>query len=230
MPDAVEYGGGQASHQSVSRPYGKQRSIVQSKTFGAAHASVSQVDISMELAEIQLALGANRPVAVGHAAVTHAPAVAAGYHAHPAGQVSHQLMSKPYQGEHRSTTQSKAFGAGVAAVADSPNRLHGARGVVTHPVAHAIGHPVAHALAHPVAHAVAHPVAHAIAHPVAHAVAPVVHHASIVAHHAGYVHPDLAEPSPYTCTHAVADGCSGAAFNQAESNDGTDHSVFFVVT
>merc|ERR1719233_2793687 len=44
-----------------------------------------------------------------HAApvVAHAPVVAAGYHARPAGQVSHQSVSKPYQGEHRSTTQSK---------------------------------------------------------------------------------------------------------------------------
>merc|ERR1712106_3240 len=74
-----------------------------------------------------------------HAApvVAHAPVLAAGYHARPAGQVSHQSVSKPYQGEHRSTTQSKAFGASVAAVVDSPNRLHGA---------HSVAHPVAHAL------------------------------------------------------------------------------------
>merc|ERR1712154_108679 len=78
--------------------------------------------------------------------VAHAPVVAAGYHARPAGQVSHQSVSKPYQGEHRSTTQSKAFGAAVAAVADSPNRLHGAKAVVAHPVAHAVAHPVAHAI------------------------------------------------------------------------------------
>jgi len=31
----------------------------------------------------------------------------------------------------------------------------------------------------------------------------------------------LAEPSHYTCTHAVTDDYSDAAFNQAESNDGT---------
>merc|ERR1711862_1016182 len=62
-------GGGQTSHQSVSRPYGEQRSIVQSKAFGAAHASVSQVDNAKGLSEIQPAIGANRPVAVGHAAV-----------------------------------------------------------------------------------------------------------------------------------------------------------------
>ena len=76
------------------------------------------------------------PHALGHSA--YAPVVAAGYHARPAGQVSHQSVSKPYQGEHRSTTQSKAFGATVAAVADSPNRLHGAKAIVAHPVAHAL--------------------------------------------------------------------------------------------
>merc|ERR1711892_1507690 len=82
----VGYGGGQTSHQSVSRPYGEQRSIVQSKAFGAAHASASQVDNSKGLSEIQPAIGANRPVAVGHAAVVpiaahavHAPV----YHAAP---------------------------------------------------------------------------------------------------------------------------------------------------
>merc|ERR1719430_1128795 len=100
---------------------------------------------------------------LGHA--VHGPVVAAGYHARPAGQVSHQSVSKPYQGEHRSTTQSKAFGAGVAAVADSPNRLHGARGVVAHPVA------VAH-------------------NPVVHHAPVVAHHAV-----GGYAQPDLAEPS-----------------------------------
>merc|ERR1711963_846099 len=77
----VGYGAGQTSHQSVSRPYGEQRSIVQSKAFGAAHASVSQVDNSKGLAEVQPAYGANRPVAHGayHAApvVHHGPA----YHA-----------------------------------------------------------------------------------------------------------------------------------------------------
>merc|ERR1712018_379562 len=75
----VGYGGGQTSHQSVSRPYGEQRSIVQSKAFGAAHASVSQVDNSKGLAEIQPAIGANKPVAVGHAAVV--PVAAHAVHA-----------------------------------------------------------------------------------------------------------------------------------------------------
>merc|ERR1712106_607410 len=45
----------------------------------------------------------------------------------------------------------------------------------------------------------------------------------VVAHGAvgGYAQPDYAEPSPYSYTYAVADDYSGAAFNQAESNDGT---------
>merc|ERR1712088_851539 len=77
------YGGGQTSHQSVSRPYGEQRSIVQSKAFGAAHASVSQVDNSKGLSEVQPAFGANRPVAGGayHAApLVHAVHAAPAYH------------------------------------------------------------------------------------------------------------------------------------------------------
>merc|ERR1711874_340923 len=91
--------------------------------------------------------------------------VVGGYHGRPAGQVSHQPVSKPYQGEHRSTTQSKAFGAGVAAVADSPNRLHGAKAVLAHgPAYHAA--PAYHA---PVVHAA--PAYHA---PIVHA-APAYH-------------------------------------------------------
>merc|ERR1712123_418167 len=120
-----------------------------------------------------------------------------------AGQTSHQSVSKPFQGEHRSTVQSKAFGAAVASVSDSPNRLHGARGVIGHPIAHAIAHPVAHA---------------AYAAPVVHA-APV-YHAPIVKAAAGYAVPDLAEVSPYAYNYAVADDYSGAAFNQGETNDG----------
>merc|ERR1712106_930885 len=89
-----------------------------------------------------------------------------------AGQTSHQSVSKPFQGEHRSTVQSKAFGAAIASVSDSPNRLHGARGVIGHPIAHAIAHPVAHA-AHVVHAAPAYhsPIVHAA--PAYHA--PIVH-------------------------------------------------------
>merc|ERR1712123_234402 len=132
------------------------------------------------------------PHALGHSA--YAPVVAAGYHARPAGQVSHQSVSRPYQGEHRSTTQSKAFGASVAAVADSANRLHGAHSVLAHgPAYHAA--PVYHA---PVVHAA--PVYHA---PIVHAApayhAPIVHAA--LAYHAEPAYPN--EPSPYTYTYAV---------------------------
>merc|ERR1712107_905735 len=104
------------------------------------------------------------------------------------GQVSHQSVSKPYQGEHRSTTQSKAFGSHAAVVADAPNRLHGADAVVSHGI-HAVHAPVHHAVHAPVVHA------------------PVVHAAPVVAH--APVH------------HAVHDDYSGAAFQQAENNDGT---------
>merc|ERR1711970_1135988 len=54
---------------------------------------------------------------VGGVAV--APAVAVG-----AGQVSHQSVHKPLQGENRGVTQSKAFGSPVAAVADHPSTTH----------------------------------------------------------------------------------------------------------
>jgi len=151
----------------------------------------------------------------GLGVIAHGPVVAAGYHGRPAGQVSHQSVSKPYQGEHRSTTQSKAFGASVAAVADSPNRLHGARGVVAHaPVYHAA--PAYHA---PIVHAA--PAYHA---PIVHAApayhAPIVHAAP--AYHAP-AYPD--EPSPYTYTYAVADDYSNANFNAAETGDGAGNAA-----
>merc|ERR1712061_900168 len=81
----------------------------------------------------------------GHGLVGHA--------AHPvahvgvgAGQASHVSVSKPFQGEVRHNSQAKAFGANVAAVAEHPNALHGARhaGVVGHGLAHSVvGHGVA---------------------------------------------------------------------------------------
>ena len=102
----------------------------------AVHAPVLPTPVSGSIAPVNY--GANRPVnGYGH------------------GQVSHQSVSKPYQGEHRSTTQSKAFGAHAAVVADAPNRLHGADAVVSHGV-HAVHAPLAH---HGLAH---HGVAHAV--------------------------------------------------------------------
>ena len=65
----------------------------------AVHAPVLPTPVSGAIAPVNY--GANKPVnGYGH------------------GQVSHQSVSKPYQGEHRSTTQSKAFGAHAAVVAD----------------------------------------------------------------------------------------------------------------
>merc|ERR1712128_289633 len=95
-----------------------------------------------------------------------------------AGQVSHQSVSKPFQGEHRSTVQSKAFGAAIASVSDSPNRLYGARGVISHPLAHAVH--AAPAYAAPAYHA-----APAYAAPVFHA-APAYHAAPVIAHAPAY--------------------------------------------
>merc|ERR1712170_201790 len=169
---------------------------------GAVHAPILPTPVSGSVAPVNY--GANRPVnGYGH------------------GQVSHQSVSKPYQGEHRSTTQSKAFGSHAAVVADAPNRLHGADAVVSHGI-HAVHAPVHHAVHAPVHHAVhaAPVVAHAA--PAYHA--PVVAHAAPAYHapvKAGYVADDLAEVSPYSYTYAVADDYSGAAFQQAENNDGT---------
>merc|ERR1712211_213900 len=81
----------------------------------AVHAPVAHTPVSAAVAPVNY--GSNKPVnGYGH------------------GQVSHQSVSKPLQGEHRSTTQSKAFGSHAAVVADAPNRLHGAKGVVAHAV------------------------------------------------------------------------------------------------
>merc|ERR1712088_83312 len=154
-------------------------------------------------------MGAGHHGVIGHGVV-----------ARPAGQVSHQAVSKPLQGEHRGVTQSKAFGATVAAVADRPNILHGARhGVVGHGLAHGVvGHGV-------VGHGIAPPVTHAIARPVVHAApayhAPVVAHAVAhpVAHAVAEVYPD--EISPFTYQYAVADDYSGSNFQAAETDDGT---------
>ena len=41
------------------------------------------------------------------------------------GQISHQSVSKPLQGENRGITQSKALGSSVAAVSDHPSTTHG---------------------------------------------------------------------------------------------------------
>jgi len=178
---------------------------------GAVHAPILPTPVSGSIAPVNY--GANRPVTgYGH------------------GQVSHQSVSKPYQGEHRSTTQSKAFGSHAAVVADAPNRLHGADAVVSHGV-HAVHAPVHHAVhaAPVVAHAVhaAPVVAHAVhaAPVVAHAApayhAPVVAHAAPAYHAPVEAYPD--EVSPYTYTYAVADDYSKSSFNAEEQSDGASN-------
>jgi len=175
---------------------------------GAVHAPILPTPVSGSIAPVNY--GANRPVnGYGH------------------GQVSHQSVSKPYQGEHRSTTQSKAFGSHAAVVADAPNRLHGADAVVSHGV-HAVHAPVHHAVhaAPVVAHAA--PAYHApiVAHAAPAYHAPVVAHAAPAYHapvKAGYVADDLAEQSPYQFTYAVADDYSKSSFNAEETSDGASN-------
>merc|ERR1711990_1364632 len=70
---------------------------------------------------------------VGHGGIIGGgPVVSTGVVAHPVGvatvgggQISHQSVHKPLQGENRGVTQSKALGSPVAAVADHPSTTHG---------------------------------------------------------------------------------------------------------
>merc|ERR1712186_182451 len=122
--------GGQSTHQSVSTAHGEQRTLVQSKAFGATHSSVAQADNSKGLSEIQPSIAANRPVPVGHAAVVPVAA-------HVAHPVAHHAV---------------AHAAPVVAHAAHPiahHAVHHAAPVLAHPVAHAVhAAPVVHAVAH----------------------------------------------------------------------------------
>merc|ERR1712203_360214 len=70
---------------------------------------------------------------VGHGGIVSAgPVVSTGVVARPVGvarvgggQISHQSVHKPLQGENRGVTQSKALGSPVAAVSDHPSTTHG---------------------------------------------------------------------------------------------------------
>merc|ERR1711971_693491 len=187
--------GGQTTHQSVSTAHGEQRSLVQSKAFGATHSSVAQADNSKGLSEIQPSIAANRPVPVGHAAVVPvAHAVA-----HP---VAHAVHAAPL------AHHAVAHGVAHAPLAHAVHAAPLAHAVHAAPLAHAVHAPV-------VAHAVHAPVAHAV-HAAPVAVAHAVHAAP-----AGYAAGDLAEVPPYTYNYGVADDYSKAAFSQTESNDGT---------
>merc|ERR1712158_60404 len=113
--------GGQSTHQSVSTAHGEQRTLVQSKAFGATHSSVAQADNSKGLSEIQPSIAANRPVPVGHAAVVPVAAHVAHPVAHAAPVVAHPVAHH--------------------AVAHAAPLVHAAPPVV-HPA------PVVHAVAH----------------------------------------------------------------------------------
>merc|ERR1711922_73417 len=128
--------GGQSTHQSVSTAHGEQRTLVQSKAFGASLSSVAQADNSKGLSEIQPSIAANRPVPVGHAAVAPVAAHVAHPVAHAAPVVAHPVAHH--------------------AVAHAAPLVHAAP-AIAHPAAH---HAVAHAA--PLVHAA--PVVHAVAH------------------------------------------------------------------
>merc|ERR1712088_286467 len=165
-------------------------------------------------------------------AASAAPQLLAGHLGHAVvagGQRSHQSVSKPFQGEVRTTSQAKSFGSPIASVASSDSvsntaqsglASHLGQGAVVGGVAHGVvGHGLAHGV---VGHGLAHGVVgHAVARPVVHAApayhAPVVAHA--VAHPVAEVYPD--EVSPYQYQYAVADDYSGSNFQAAETDDGT---------
>jgi len=142
-----------------------------------------------------------------------------------AGQTSHQSVSTAH-GEVRTLSQSKAFGATHASVAQADNSKGlaeiqpaiaankpvpvGKAAVVPHhaiaPVAHHAVHPVAHHAVHGVAHHAVHPVAHHAVHPVAHhAVHPVAHHAPVVHAAPAYAPAPVAyKPAPAPAYHKPA--------------------------
>merc|ERR1711862_583067 len=119
---------GQTSHQSVSTAHGEQRSLVQAKAFGATHASVSQVDNAKGLSEVQPAIGANRPVAVGPAAVAPLHSIAPVHHGVHAPVVAHAPLAHAV---HAAPVVAHAVHAPVH------HAVHAAP-VVAHPVAHAV--------------------------------------------------------------------------------------------
>merc|ERR1712055_992499 len=144
-----------------------------------------------------------------------------------AGQTSHQSVSKPFQGEHRAVSQSKAFGSNVAAVSDHPNALHGAHsnrvGVISTGLSHGVvgGHGlvggVGHGLVGGVGHGLVGGLGHGLVGGVGHGIIGGVRHG--VVGHAAEVYPD--EISPYTYQYNVADDYSGSNFQATESDDGT---------
>merc|ERR1712025_9667 len=164
------------------------------------------------------------------AAATGAPQLLVG--AGVGGQVSHQSVSKPFQGESRSTVQSKDLGSGIASVSDSPNRLHGARRVVSAPVATPVfsSSPVVRAspFVQPAPILRSSPIVQSApilrSTPIVQS-APIIHSSPIVqAAPLLRAAPALADPqaevSPFSYNYAVNDDYSGSAFTASESDDG----------
>merc|ERR1711892_1637378 len=130
LPLAVR-GAGQTSSQSVSRPGQEVRSLVQSKAFGATHASTSQFDNSKGLAEIQPAHGALKPVDVGAGAVVRSPIVS---HASPLGYAARPLVAHAapvYAARPVVAHAAPAYAAPIVHAAPA----YAARPVIAHPVA-----------------------------------------------------------------------------------------------
>merc|ERR1719471_1900631 len=91
----VGHVGGQASHQSVVTGAGEVRTLTQNKAFGATHSSVHQADNAKGLAEVQPSIAANRPVAVGKAAVAPIHSIAPHVVAHHAPVLAHAVHAAP---------------------------------------------------------------------------------------------------------------------------------------
>jgi len=118
----VGHVGGQASHQSVVTGAGEVRTLTQNKAFGATHSSVHQADNAKGLAEVQPSIAANRPVAVGKAAVAPIHSIAPHAVAHHAPVLAHAPV-------HHAVHAAPVVHAAHHAV-HAP--------VVAHPVAHAV--------------------------------------------------------------------------------------------
>merc|ERR1712025_9011 len=152
------------------------------------------------------------------AAATGAPQLLVG--AGVGGQVSHQSVSKPLQGESRSTVQSKALGSGIASVSDSPNRLHGARRVFSAPVATPVFSSSPIVRASPFVQSApilrSSPIVQSA--PIVHS-SPIVQAAPLLGAAPALADPQ-AEVSPFSYNYAVNDDYSGSAFTASESDDG----------
>merc|ERR1712200_106278 len=132
----------------------------------------------------------------------------------PAGQISHQSVTKA-DGESRVLSQSKAFGAPIAAVAQADNTVRG-NGLRVAPLLRkpAVLARPALAVARPVLRTPALAVAPAIARPLI--ARPAIARPLIAAPPAAAYDES---PEPFTYEYAVADDYTGTAFNAGENQD-----------